>query len=61
MLSRYPIIPFVITTIIYDTPFSKNLTCGEICVHEVLDGVDDDGGEGAKGGEGTTAKHGRGG
>lgn len=32
-----------------------------VCTKGVLDGVDDDdGGEGAKGGEGTTAKRGRG-
>lgn len=31
-----------------------------MCAKEIVDGVDDDGGEGAKGGEGTNAKHRRG-
>lgn len=52
-VTLYPIIPFVITTIIYGTPFSKNLTgvhTWRICVREkgVVDGVDDDR-RGAKG------------
>lgn len=36
-VTLYPIIPFVITTIIYSTPFSKNLTgvhTWRICVRE---------------------------